>query len=112
MKYENCRIRSVYKNLSNGLGKWLIQISYNEPNSIFTKFKDIKIDQEKFIDEFLNNNNKTLYYTNGMVDIDFNFLKDGKMGITYSAHEGSYIDFIFNKDEYEKLKNILKEYKN
>ena len=106
----DCKIIALYRKVPKQFGGWKIEISYKEDDEdLFPKYFSLKIDQSKFGEELLNadfKDDKRLYYTNGMTDIDIYKKKDDYI-IYYSVHDGSYVHFFFSAEEFNQLKRWL-----
>jgi len=107
----DCKIMALYRKIPKQFGGWKINISYKEDDEdLFPKYYSINIDQSKFGEELLNadfKDDKRLYYTNGMTDIDI-FKRGEDFCIYHSINDGSYVHFFFSAEEFNQLKSWLK----
>lgn len=112
--YYNCEIRSLFKKIPQVFGGWKIDIHYKEnEGDLFGKEISIRIDQNTFDKKILDLKKKgeTLYFTDGMKDIDI-FKAKNKYCISYSPIDTLYINFYFKKKEFEQLFNWIELEKN
>lgn len=112
-KVTECEIHDVFKSIISD--KIVISIFSPDENDdlMFKKEDQIKIDQISVFDRLLNlkkNKQQILYLTDGMTDIDI-YIQGKNFVISKSPIPGNFTFYIFDIKEFNKLINIIKNYK-
>lgn len=107
---KDCVIRALWQKVPEEFSGYRIELSYKEKEEdIFSKTFQIDIDQRKFMQEIPTWKPQTkerLFFTDGMVDIDF-FIQKDDYCILWSPTSLKDILFCLRKGEFEKMQSWI-----
>lgn len=110
IEHSNVDIFEIYKKVDTIFDTYLFKMRIPKKDSIFSDYEEFAVSSGEIkekINSVIDGDVSISYMSNGMQDIDFYKMHNGKFGFTFSPHDGLNIRYIINNESIKKLKRVF-----